>query len=149
MTTSDTTFDTPRIASLDDMCTLMRCAESIDFRKLKTQLVDVAMFCGDKELVRHGARFWRRSLQNKPTIRKIYPLGVVTECDNELGVLVHEFGLRAACIVEMHEPLTSAEYANFPFVSEVPRVQITQGIMKEIFDKMTLVTPSVSVAQLA
>lgn len=144
-------FDMPQeTASLDDMRTLMECATSVDFRKLKTQLVDVAMFCGNTELVRHGVRFWRQSLQSKPTIRKIYPLGVVTECDNQLGILVHEFGLSAACIVEMHEPLTSAEYANFPFVSAMPRLRITQDVMQKMLDKVAdMAAPSVRLAQFA
>ena len=51
-------FDTPpETASHDDMCALMERATSVDFRSLKTQFVDVAMFCGDKVLVRHSVCF--------------------------------------------------------------------------------------------
>lgn len=145
-------FDTPpETASHDDMCALMERATSVDFRSLKTQFVDVAMFCGDKVLVRHSVCFWRQSLQSKPTIRKVYPLGVTTECNNELGILVHEFGLRAACVVEIHEPLTSAEYANFPFVSEITGDRIAKSTIEEMLAKMagTTTTPSVRVTQLA
>lgn len=143
MTMMDTSFAMPQeTASSDTMQELMSLAQAVDFRTHKRELVEVAMLCGETEPVRRSFIFWRYETQAKPTIRLVFDLGITNASDNSICILVHEFGLQAACLVEMCGNLTQRDYQKYPLVCGISCENLSSELALQVREAILGYVPS-------